>query len=153
MYHCRLCGATWSRRNRRALLSQGPCPGSNLWLHDVPPSLEAPWIYPRGAQIPVIWKGHVVSLSHRLQFYRGCLYCNVCGAYSARHFAPALAAACLLRPASDRGQRRLNSMRRGVWPAAGDWPLPPQAQAPQGFIILRDAATDASAASSAPHPP
>ena len=140
MYHCSTCGATWARRNRRAVLSAGPCPGDNVWASSLPPNLEAPWIYPRVHRQPAVWHGAVIQISHALQYYRGCMYCNSCGARSARHISTAFCAPCLLRPTFARVERRLKSMRRGVWPDAGsDWPMPPHSQAPQGFALLRPA--------------
>ena len=140
LYHCQVCGASWTRRTKRALINAGPCPGDNIWAHSLPPSLDAPWIYPRASRQPVCWLGATIHLSHALQYYRGCVYCNVCGARSARQVAQALCAPCLLRPTSDRVARRLKSMRRGVWPDAGsDWPMPHHHQAPYGFILLRPA--------------
>ena len=143
MYHCRLCGATWPKRNRRAVLALGPCPKSNIWGTTMPPSLDAPWIYPKTRDQPVLWLGRAIHISHHLQYYRGCIYCNKCGARSAKHPSPALSTQCLLRPLSPRVQRRLNSMLRGIWPdPPGDWPLPPHAQAPSGFILMKPLPAD-----------
>ena len=138
MCHCDRCGATWAKRNRRAVLRLGPCPGNVVWAEAIPPSLDAPWIYPRASAQPVCWHGNIIHRAHALQFYRGCIYCNKCGARSARHFAPALGAVCRMKPTSESVARRLKRMRRGIWPDAGsDWPMPAHAQAPTGFLLLR----------------
>ena len=138
MHHCNTCGATWAKRNRRAILAMGPCPGDNAWASAIPPSLDAPWIYPRASQQKVCWLGREIHSSQKLQYYRGCIYCSSCGARSATNPSPALSVACLLRPLSPRVQRRLKSMLKGVWPdPPGDWPLPLHFQAPNGFVLMR----------------
>ena len=154
MYHCGICGATWAKHNRRALLKLGPCPGSNIWAEALPPRLDAPWIYPRASRQPVCWRGGIIHITHALQYDRGCVYCNKCGARSARHFAPALGAPCLMRPTSDRVARRLTNMRRGVWADAGsDWPMPHHTQAPAGFVLLRSAPLEGGSNFTAPRVP
>ena len=125
MLHCRACGATWAKRNRRAVLAMGPCPKGSLWAEAVPPRLDAPWIYPRARSQRLCWLGRAIHRTHHIQYYRGCIYCNKCGARSAVYPSQALSDACLMRPLSPRVQRRLKSMRKGVWPdPPGDWPMP-----------------------------
>ena len=134
-YYCNLCGYTWPHRRRKAVVAMGPCPGSYLWNHAIPENLSLPWLMPQEQEVPLVWRGSPVHLSHRLQFYRGCLFCRTCGARSARAMSPALVARCLLRPTSVRTQRRLRDMKRGRWPDAGStWPQPLDALCPN-FLI------------------
>ena len=134
-YCCRLCGFTWPHRRRNAVVAMGPCPGSNVWRHAMPHNLALPWLVPAAPRSALVWRGAAVHLSHRLQWYRGCLFCRTCGARSARAVSPALVDSCLLRPTSVRTKRRLKDMKSGKWPDAhGTWPLPPDAPAP-GYLV------------------
>ena len=134
LYHCGLCGFTWTKHTRRALVARGPCPGYYVWDTAIPWDLERPWRYPR--EIPLTWKGHEVHLSHALVFFRGAIFCNTCGARSAYAASPALTSPCPMRALSETTAKRLTRMRRGEWPekAPKDWPAPPGTQCPNGLL-------------------
>ena len=134
MGHCELCGFTWSKRHRRALVARGPCPGYYVWDTAIPWNLERPWRYPR--EVPLVWRGHSIHLSHILVYYRGYIYCNTCGARSAKAPSAALIASCPMRPLSEATAKRLTRMRAGQWPdpPPSDWPLPDHTQCPNGLL-------------------
>ena len=98
-------------------------------------NLEMPWLYPRGTQA-LVWRGYEMHLSHQLQFYRGCLFCNVCGARSARLSSANLQAPCRLRPLSHTVGKRLRRMLQGIWPDPGDWPEPLHTQCHNSLVYF-----------------
>ena len=138
-FHCAVCGFTWTRARRRALVAMGPCPGSYVWTTTIPWSLELPWQYPRSTEL--MWKGHSIHITHRLTFYRGVIFCTTCGARSAKGAPQALRSPCGLKPMSPSTAYRLKCMKEGRWPPGdppGDWPEAIHMQCPNGLVYWMD---------------
>ena len=98
IFTCTNCGFTWTRGRRLALVAMGPCPGTYVWKINMPAYLDLPWRYPRAAAL--MWRGHEIHPTHNLTFYRGCIFCLVCGARSATGAPRTLCLPCPLKPQS-----------------------------------------------------
>ena len=139
IFNCAICGLTWTRGRRRALVAMGPCPGAYVWKLNMPDCLDLPWRYPRAAAL--MWRGHEIHRTHNLTFYRGCLFCLACGARSAKGVSAALCEPCEMKPASEKTALRLRRMKEGVWYRSdppGDWPEDLHTQCPNGLVYWMD---------------
>ena len=139
VFSCAICGFTWTRGRRRALVAMGPCPGSYVWGLAIPWNLELPWRYPRAAAL--MWRGHEIHPSHNITFYRGVIFCAACGSRSATGAPKALCLPCKLKPASGKTALRLKHMKAGHWLPSdppGDWLESHHAKCPNGLVYWMD---------------
>ena len=130
-FQCSQCGFTWPRTQRARVLQFGPCRGEYVWEHGIPTQLDRPWILTPGSAF--IWQGRRFHGSHAFTYYRGVIFCRLCGGFSARGPAPSLGVSCKMRPTSTRTARRLKALQQGT-SVPGGWPKPPDHQCPNGLI-------------------
>ena len=131
-YVCSRCGDTWNRTSKKAMLSNGPCAGDLPW--DIPESMLKRWVLPAGGNKGIVYNGKIVHPSHKLIYYRGLLYCCICGYYTTGTRIHHLARACRMKAPSSQ-KRLLRCMRAGRAPCPkGVWPLPDDEQCPSGLI-------------------
>ena len=123
-------GAAWKKQHRQNLIATGKCPNDFIW--QIPRNLHHPWVYPQGAGL--FFHGKNIHPSHSIVYYRGAIYCNHCGYYTAGSRCAKLSIPCLLKKVPSQ-MNVLKGMRRGVFPnRAKGWPLPDEAQAPTGIM-------------------
>jgi hypothetical protein len=123
LFGCERCAQTWRTQSRQTIIESGECPGGMIWKGKIPQGGRPIYLRKKEIHPPFIFNGQPVHESHKPCWYRGILYCDLCGSYSKRRM-DGLPDECNLKPSNQGSDYRLKCMRRGKFPIKGqDFPL------------------------------
>ena len=130
---CSVCGDTWTKSTKHALINNGECRGEYPW--DIPESTLNTWRLPP-VEKGITYRGKVVHPSHSVYYYRGVVYCNRCGYLTTGGRIQHLGVPCRMKVL--RSQRRvLTGIHQGRSPGGKAWPMPEDDQCPSGLIPFK----------------
>ena len=123
---CIKCCQWWHKRNRRDIITKGPCPGATIWEPGRIP--EIPAVVTRGSDL--IFAGQTVHRTHHVAWKRGLVICLKCGALSHGAKMICLSDECPGQPRSGFTSSCLRNFRVGIHPYGNlrhgkppKWPL------------------------------
>ena len=130
-FKCGTCGQFWTARSRATFVQKGPCPGPGVW--GTVPVRDRPLAVPFQRGEGITFKGVTLHSSHRLAWYRGIVYCKICGCYGDKK-PVGLTSQCDFEgtkaPVGSTGYRNLKSIGKGEHPKGKEWPEPLDTIAP-----------------------
>ena len=127
---CIKCGDCWSKSQRGRVIAAGQCKRHIPWT-SIPRSLDSPWKLPR--ENTIRYRGSIIHRSHSLVYYRGVLYCSLCGNMAVTK-VDLLTKGCLLKPKNAAAYYRLKNFKQGKYLSGQQWPLALDFQTPMGLV-------------------
>ena len=125
---CLVCGQSWFLWQRKAMQATGECAGRGTWGMWPRNAERAPWAAPPGSQF--IHLGRQLHPSHSFKWWRGVLWCQLCGGISYSKVG-ILDRQCRMKATSAHLRWNLTNIAAGKCPLQNKpWPLPEDACSP-----------------------